>query len=220
MPDASLPGPPPDPGDAGSAGAPLPDAHDRPVEHVMERVRRVARQKTVTIRDLIEAGGESSFVPAMMIPALLVVSPLSGIPVFSSIMGLTIAIIAAQLFFGRSHLWLPEVLMRRELRGGRIEPALRRLSRFGAWIDRHSKERLRLLTVPPLVKLPQALCILCGLCMPFLELVPFSSSILGTAVIFFAVGILALDGFYIIGGMAMMGLATLVPVTMILLVSG
>lgn len=218
MPDASLPGPPPDPGPA-AAEPGLPDPHDRPVEHVMERVRQVARARTVTLRELIEAGGKSSFVPAMMIPALLVVSPLSGIPVFSSVMGLTIAVIAAQLFFGRDHLWLPEVLMRRQIRGGRIEPALRRLSRFGAWIDRHSKERLRLLTVPPLVKLPQALCILCGLCMPFLELVPFSSSILGTAVTFFAVGILALDGVYVIAGMAMMGLATLVPITMILLVS-
>ena len=222
MSDASSPTlPPADPDSDSDRDDAVTDTPDgKPVEHMMNRVRTVARAETVTTRDLVEAGGKSSFVPAMMIPALLVVSPLSGIPGFSSLMGLTIAIIAAQLVFGRDHLWLPDMLMRRQMRGARVEPALGRLTGFARWIDRHSHERLRALTTPPLVKLAQALCMVCGLGMPFLELVPFSSSILGTAVIFFSVGFLARDGLYVIAAFAMMGIATVVPVAMILWVSG
>ena len=37
------------------------------------------------VGDLLESMGRSSFVPVMMVPALAVVSPLSGVPGFSSV---------------------------------------------------------------------------------------------------------------------------------------
>lgn len=206
-------------GTAGKIGGITADDH-RPVQHVIDRLKSVAERDVLTLQDLIEAGGRTSFVPAMMIPALLVVSPLSGIPVFSSLMGLTIGLIALQMVIGRNHLWLPRFIMDRRMKGGRVSPALRRISGFAAWIDRHSRKRLRVLTMRPVVKLPQTLAMVSGLAMPFLELVPFSSSILGTAVLFFSAGFLSRDGFYIIGGMAFMALAAMVPLLVWMQVAG
>ena len=208
MPRADPPPPNPD----------LTDGHA--FEHVVEQLQKVAEREDFSLRDLIEAGGSTSFVPAMMIPALIVVSPLSGIPLLPTVFGLTIALIALQMLIGRRHLWLPGWLMRRRLKGARVGPAVARTTGVARWIDRHSRNRLRPLTALPLVKLPQALAMLSGLAMPFLELVPFSSSILGMAVLFFSAGFLSRDGFYIIGGMGMIAVAALVPLTIWLQFAG
>lgn len=187
----------------------------RPVQDVVERLSEIAVKDVLTLRELIEAFGPASFVPALMVPALLVVSPLSGIPVFSSVCGLTIALVALQMLMVRTHLWLPDVLMRRRIRGAQLAGAMRGMGRLAAWIDRNSRDRLAVLTYPPGALVPQALAMVCGLMMPFLELVPFSSSILGTATLLFAVSFLARDGLYVVAGVAVMGIAAMVPVVIV-----
>lgn len=181
------------------------------VRDVVRRLEDISSEDTVTLERLFQAFGSASFVPALMVPALLVVSPLSGIPFFSSICGLTIALIALQMVVHRTHLWLPRFLMHRRIKGRQLKNAMGRIRRIADWIDGHSKDRLRLLCRNPGVKIVQVLAMLSGACMPFLELVPFSSSILGTAVLLFSVSFLARDGVYAIAGMAVMGIASAVP---------
>lgn len=178
---------------------------------VLNRLEDLATGKNVTLGDLIAAFGERSFVPALMIPALLVVSPLSGIPLFSSICGLTISLISIQILAARKHLWLPDRLKRRQLDTGTLTSAIRRIRGPVNWIDRHSAPRLGTLFQRPLSWLTQISCVLSGAIMPFLELVPFSSSILGTAVLCFSVGFLTRDGVFMILGAIIMAAAYLIP---------
>jgi hypothetical protein len=186
-----------------------------PVQDVVERLSEIAAKDVLSLRELIEAFGTASFVPALMVPAILVVSPLSGIPFFSSVCGLTIALVAMQMLMARTHLWLPEVLMRRRISGVQLAGAMRRIRWLAGWIDRNSRDRLSALTAMPGVLLPRALAMLCGLMMPFLELVPFSSSILGMATLLFAVSFLARDGIFVIAGVAVMAVAAMVPVMIV-----
>ncbi len=187
------------------------DQTDRPVRRIVERMEQVADLECVRLRDMIEAFGTTSFLPVMMVPALLVVSPLSGIPLFSSACGLTIAFIAGQMVARRKHLWLPDFLMDRQVEGGRARAAVRKLRKFADWIDRHARKRFRALTMRAGRKWIQLLCMICGLMMPMLEIVPFSSSILGVAVLFFATSLLVRDGLFAVIGMVVMGLAAFVP---------
>jgi hypothetical protein len=188
-------------------------APNRPMGEIVDRLAAMADEESVTLRDLIDTFGPRSFIPALMVPALLIVSPLSGIPVLPTILGLTIALIALQMAFLRRYLWLPRVLTSREISGPALGRAARWLSPVAGWLDRRTRDRLRWLTVLPGSTVPKVLCILCGLAMPFLELLPFSSSILGSAVLLFSMGLLARDGLYVIFGGALMGLAALVPIT-------
>lgn len=150
--------------------------------------------------------------PALLVPALLVVSPLSGIPGFSSICGLTIAAIAAQMLFRRRHLYLPDRLTRTQLSGARLRAGLVRLRRGADRLDRHSRhERLRPLVGSGGRVVPHLACILAGLMMPLLELVPFSSTTLGLAVVCCAVGLLTRDGAFVLAGLAIMGAAASLP---------
>jgi hypothetical protein len=137
-------------------------------------------------------------------PALIVVTPLSGIPLLPLICGITIALVSMQMILGRRQIWLPEWLRRRRVRRERLMRALSWLVRPLRVLDR-IRHRLPWLVQRPLAVVPQALCILCGLAMPFLELVPMTSSILGAAVACLAITLVAGDGLFALGGMAVIG---------------
>jgi hypothetical protein len=140
-----------------------------------------------------------------MVPALLVVSPLSGIPLFSSICGLTIAVIAAQMVWpGRDCLWLPGKLTRRHVSGERAREGVARLARVARWLDGHARARWRVLVHRPGRKVVEAACLVSGLAMPFLEVVPFFSSVLGFAVLLMATGLLTKDGLFALAGLVVM----------------
>lgn len=192
---------------------------DRPVRHVVNMLESRAQQDKVALSDLVEACGTVSFVPAIMIPALLVVSPLSGIPLYSSFCGIAIAFIAAQMLFKRKHLYLPDAVRRRQLPGDRVRKGLGNMRRVADFLDRHThKGRLRQLVGHGGRILPQLLSLIAGASMPLLEIVPFSSSILGAAVLSFSIGLLTHDGAFVLVGMAIM--ATVIAAPLFIVVNG
>ena len=61
------------------------------------------------------------------------------------------------------------------------------------------------------VPVVQAICLCCGLVMPLLEFIPFTSSMMGVVVSLLAFGLLARDGvFVLLGFLAIGGVVTLV----------
>jgi hypothetical protein len=84
--------------------------------------------------------------------------------------------------------------MRRSVRGATVQAAFSRIKPVVAWIANRSRRRWRIFAHRPLIYVPQTLCLLSGLMMPFLEFVPFSSSALGAGVALLAIGMLSRDG--------------------------
>ncbi|SFQ37495.1 Uncharacterized conserved protein [Roseivivax halotolerans] len=184
---------------------------EHPVGEIVDRLDELAGASSVSLADVIDAFGSRSFLPVMMVPALLVVSPLSGIPFFSSACGLTIAFIAAQMVISRDQLWLPDFLTKRQVEGARARQAVAKLRSVAGWLDKHAKNRIGPFVTAPARKWVQIMCMLCGAAMPFLEIVPFSSSILGAAVLFLSTALLARDGLFVIFGLATLSTAIIVP---------
>jgi len=168
-----------------------------------------------SLHSVMGAFGPAGALPVMMLVALVVVSPLSGIPLLSSVAGLTIAAIALQLALGRDSLWLPRWLHTRSVPRHRLAAALARLRPTARFLDRHSRPRLRFVTVPPMSRLVLALCGLAGLSMPMLELVPFTSSLLAMAVTCLGFSLLMRDGLWAVLAVLPMGAAGWVLVTLI-----
>lgn len=181
------------------------------IREILNRLDELTEADQVSVRDVVDAFGRASFLPMMIVPALLVVSPLSGVPLFSSLCGVTVAIIAGQAVFNRDSLWLPDWIMRRNVAGDRLHEGVRRVGKVADWVDRHTRDRWRTVTQWPLNRFVFLACMICGLCMPFLEFVPFSSSILGLAIILFSAGLLARDGLFVIVGGIVMCSAASVP---------
>lgn len=172
---------------------------------LLERVRPEAEADKVSVREILNRIGEDSFAPIVLVPALLLVSPLSGIPGTPTIGALIVVTITVQWLFGRRHLWLPDFLMVRELSAARLSAALTYLQRPAAWFDRHSRDRFLLLVQSPLALIPK-LCVL-GIAMtwPLLELLPLVTSIGAGAVSLFAFGLMMRDGIYIVAGYGAIG---------------
>ncbi|AMY69024.1 exopolysaccharide biosynthesis protein [Frigidibacter mobilis] len=172
---------------------------------VIGKARGELDEGPVEVEQVISAMGTASFAPVLLLPALLVLSPASGIPVLPSVCGITIALIAAQMLFGRRHLWLPGWILRRKLDGPKTDKALAAIEKPARWIDRHTGRRMPWLTRRPFDKLVQAACILCGGVMPALELLPFTSSILGAAISAMTLGLLVRDGLLVLIGLGFVG---------------
>ncbi|WP_294923511.1 exopolysaccharide biosynthesis protein [uncultured Paracoccus sp.] len=180
---------------------------DTSVVSVLERIRDCATGQETRLREVVEALGAASFIPNLMLPALAVISPLSGIPLFSSTCGIWIALVSAQMLLHRDHIWLPGFLMRRSIPSQRLRKTAEMLKAPAAWIDRLVRRRLSFLLHPPLLWIAQLTCLLAGLSMPFLELLPFASSTLGTVVFFLSLAMLARDGLILLIGLAILAAA-------------
>lgn len=181
------------------------------VSEIVDEIDTLARNHTLDLRNIVALFGPQSFIAIILVPALIVVSPLSGIPFLPSICGLLIAVVASQMLIGRPYVWLPQSFLDKSIDGERAHKAIERIRGVIDWLDSHARGRLRWMVAMPFVKLPQALCISCGLAMPFLELLPFSSSILGLAVVSFCTAFLTRDGLFVVIGMVSMAIASIIP---------
>jgi hypothetical protein len=182
-----------------------PEDSDEPtLTAIVERTISLADDRQVTVDRVVGSVEKTGFAALMLVPAIAVVTPLSGIPLFSSFCGVTITLIAAQWLLGRDHIWLPGWLRRRGLDGGTVRTAMAKIKPLALWLDNHSKRRARFLFRGPLRQLLPLVCLLFGTLMPVLELVPFSSSFLGAAVCLIAFSLMTRDGLY--------ALAALLPV--------
>lgn len=171
-----------------------PNETSEPISDVVASVTGAMDREQVSLGDLIRSAGHISFTPLLFLPALAVETPLSGIPLFSTTMGILIFLVAAQMLMQRDHLWLPNWLLNLQTGTARIQRRFDQLAPVTSWLDRHTHQRLTFLVRKPLVFIPQLLCLVSGFIIPFLEFVPFSSSLIGTAVALLALGMMARDG--------------------------
>lgn len=199
-------------------GDPLPqgpDAGADSITGVLARVRGAALAReaggTVALRDIVAALGEHSFPALVLVFSLLLVSPLSAIPLATTVFGLTISAIVAQMIVARGHVWLPGFLLDRPLPVARTLAALDWLDRPVRALERWLKPRLTALVAPPLGRLPKLVVLTAALCTPLMEVIPGSGTSIGAAITLFGAGLLARDGVFVVAGA---GLAAILPLTL------
>lgn len=172
---------------------------------LLDLVDQAAARDNVSVQDVLDRIGDRSFMPVVLVIALVLVSPLSGIPGFSSLSAIVVLLVMGQALLRRDHLWLPRVLRDRQVRSDRLHKAVTWLRKPAAWMDRHSRPRLLVLTSGPLRWLTLALCMVVPMSWPFLELIPFSTTIGASALALMTFGLLTRDGIYVLGGYGVIG---------------
>ncbi|AUC52515.1 exopolysaccharide biosynthesis protein exod [Sagittula sp. P11] len=157
-------------------------------------------QKRVSVENVLDKIGGRSFSAVILVPAVVLVSPISGIPGTPTIGGLIVLLITLQAMFGRKHLWLPGFLRRRAVSAARLQKGIDWLRKPAGWMDRHSHNRLRILVSGPARFIAYLTCSVMALSWPPLELLPFFTSFSAGAVAMIMYGLMVRDGAYTLAG--------------------
>jgi hypothetical protein len=170
---------------------------------LLDRIEAEAGDGRVSVRDVLAILGPRAFTPMLLVPSLVLVSPASAIPAVPSLLSLLVGLVAVQMLFGQSQIWLPRLLLDRALSPDRFARTIRFLRRPVALVDPFINERLTWLAEKPCNLPALAICATVSFLMPLVEFVPFLTSILATAIALFATGMFARDGLFMLFGYAL-----------------
>ena len=121
-------------------------------------------------------------------------SPLSGIPGVPTTLGVLVALVAGQLVLKNDKIWLPHWILARHFSREKFRHALRWMHKPARFIDRFLRPRLIALTRRRGAYIVALVCIVIGLVMPTLEIVPFSAHFAGLALAAFGLALISHDG--------------------------
>jgi hypothetical protein len=172
----------------------------RALSYVLDRLEESVEGDgdSVSVAHIVEMLGGHSFPALILVPALLAVSPASGIPGVTVAVGLIVVVTVAQALMGRDCLWLPGFLANRRIPSDRLCGAVGWLRKPIEFVERFLRPRLTWLVRRPLVYLPLVVMMAIGMGMPLLELIPTSGSIAAATIALFATGLLMRDGLLIL----------------------
>ncbi|EAQ01544.1 putative exoD-like membrane protein [Pseudooceanicola batsensis HTCC2597] len=187
------------------------------VNEMLDDLSRCAEQgEEVTVGQITESLGHRGFGPFLVVPALIEITPLGGIPGVPSLLALIIVLFAGQIALGRKHMWLPGFLERREIEGDKVRKSAQKLRPLARWLDRWFHERLPRFAGSGSARVAAALVIALCLTVPPLELIPFASSAPMLAIAMIGLALTLRDGALMLAAYAVAAIGFVVVGQMLL----
>jgi len=171
------------------------------LEYIVDEVQDGVSGETVSVGEILDTIDNRGFGPLLLIPALISISPIGGIPGMSLITGLLIFLIAFQMIFRGDHPWIPSRLEKFEFSREKFQNGIERAKPWVRWTDRWVSERLTLFSTGPMHYVLASIMLLLSLSYIPLALVPMGVFLPGLANTFFAIGITVRDGLIVIFGL-------------------
>ena len=150
--------------------------------------------EAVSIGLVREIAGQRAAGPLLLLPALIVISPLSIIPGLPTMVGLNTILVAGQIALGRENFWLPKWLSERCISAKHAQTLLKFLKPVSRVADGVVRRRARFMTGPVMNRAGALVCVLVGCIMPLLEFIPFTSTWAASVIALYALAITARDG--------------------------
>ena len=174
-----------------AAPAPRPES----LADILDRLEALAQQGgKVAVADMVDAVGSRSYGPCLLVPALLELSPVGGVPGVPTALAAVVVLFALQMLGGRRHLWVPGWIGRRSVGAGRMARLVAWVRPLARRVDGWFHGRLRALTAGWGLRFAALACIALALLVPPLELLPFASSAPMAAIALIGLALLARDG--------------------------
>ena len=172
------------------------------VGDILDCLDKLAEENdSVSVGQVLDAFGSRTFGPAIIVPALLELTPVGAIPGVPTFLAVVIALIAVQKLFGRQHLWFPQIISNRCVSSEKLAKGAKKLRPLAGFMDRHFHRRLKALTRPPFSRIAAGVIVLLCVSVPFLEVLPFASSVPMLAIAGFGLAVLARDGVLMAGAL-------------------
>ena len=184
---------------------------DEDLTHVLECMIPEEAQDNddkVSIGDVMDNLESRGFGPLLFAPALIAVMPTGGIPGVPTVCGALIVILSVQMLMGKEHPWMPNFVNKISFEEEKLEKGVKYASKVTEKIDKVTRPRIEKLSSSTGKKAVALVCIVAGVSMMPLELVPFAVMIPALSVVLFAIGLISKDGYVLIGAF-LLNLATL-----------
>ncbi|MGM0417435.1 MAG: exopolysaccharide biosynthesis protein [Thermodesulfobacteriota bacterium] len=171
--------------------------HNLNLEQLLEKIGTMAETEKdrITFGAIIDAIGTRSIGPLLLAPGLILTSPLSGIPGVPTLMGIFLLLISAQLPFKKQSYWMPQLLLKRSFKKKSVSKAVSKIRPAAKFVDRFIQPRLTFLVRGISKYIIASICFITGLCIPVMEIVPFSASGAGAVITLYGLSLVAYDGF-------------------------
>lgn len=182
------------------------------VDAVLDKLDELAGQGDVEVGRMTEAFGSRSHGPFLLVPALIEVSPIGGIPGLPTVLAAIIALFAVQIVVGREHLWLPGFVARRTIKADKVRRAASKLRGTARFLDRWFHGRLPALTKGIWARASGIVVIALCCTVPPLELLPFASTAPMAAIAAFGLAMMVRDGALMIAAFVLSGVAVAVGI--------
>jgi hypothetical protein len=148
------------------------------------------------VTDILAHLGDRALAGAMLVFALPILAPLP--PGSNFVLGIPLLAITGQLMLGRSSLWLPDMIGRKQVRLETFRSFLRKAADRVEWFEKYLKPRHGMFCTPRADRLVGGACFVLALLL-FLPL-PFASLLPALALSLFALGLVKRDGILIAAG--------------------
>jgi hypothetical protein len=165
-----------------------------PIGGLLDQLEAAAGCGAVSVGDLAERIGQRGYGALLIVPALLEITPIGGVPGVPTVLAVIISLFAVQILLGRQRMWLPRFIEQRQVPVSRLTAGVSGLRPLARRLDGCFRGRFHVLTERAFVRFAALICLLLMLLVPPLEIVPFASSAPMLAVIAFGLTLLIRDG--------------------------
>lgn len=148
----------------------------------------------ITVGEMADAIGARTFAPFIIVPAMIEISPIGGIPTVPTILALIVMLFSLQMAIGKKHLWIPARLERTRLPARRVSAGVRKMRPVARFLDRWVGYRFPALTNGRMSRIAAIACILLACLVPPLEVVPFATTVPMAAIAILGLALLVRDG--------------------------
>jgi hypothetical protein len=176
-----------------------------PLSVILRSLAEDSARERVSFGDLLNALGDRALGALLFVFAAPNVLPVP--PGTSALLGAPLVFLAAQLTIGRGP-WLPAAVSKRSLSQADFKRLVRRIEPRLASAESLLRPRLTLLAGAPMQRMIGLLCLVLALVL-FLP-IPLGNMLPGLAITVLALGLLGRDGAWILGGLAVAGVALVV----------
>lgn len=167
----------------------------RQIVEITDELKELAEgDDETTLGEVVDAFGNRGQGPLLILPSMLVLTPLGGIPLLPTIMAVVVVLFAGQMLIGKEGVSLPRFLRERGVSGDKVASVCQKIRPLAKWLDGWFHGRLRKLVTPVFVRVAAAFCILLAVLVPPLEVVPFASAAPMAAILLFGLAITVQDG--------------------------
>lgn len=165
------------------------------LSEILEELAADASRPRVSLADIIQAMHGRAFGALILIFAFP--NALPAIPGTSSILGMPLLFLSAQMMLGMG-VWLPKIVALRSMSRDDFANLVARVNPWLEWADRFTAPRVSILSEPVAQRLIGAFCLILSIVLVLP--VPLGNMLPGIALCLIALGVLERDGLWVAGG--------------------